>query len=144
MTSSHSKARNASSSLGLSAAASRLAADKKREFDLRVLELTRDFEDLKSGDSDGVALADVKRFFRENRLADNGRAEELFLEFQSCGASRSANLIDKSQYIKKSLQVEDQITAKINDKVSAVSALKQKFENSVKKLEEAKVLSRLK
>eukprot|EP00826_Nyctotherus_ovalis_P053509 TRINITY_DN696_c0_g1_i4.p3 TRINITY_DN696_c0_g1~~TRINITY_DN696_c0_g1_i4.p3 ORF type:complete len:145 (+),score=50.11 TRINITY_DN696_c0_g1_i4:162-596(+) len=144
MTSSHSKARNASSSLGFSAAPSRLVADKKREFDLRVLALTREFEDLKSGDSDGVTLADLRRFFRENRLVDNGRAEELFLEFQSSGAPRSANQIDKSQYIKKSLQVEDQITAKINDKVSAVSALKLKFENSVKKLEEAKVLSKLK
>jgi len=140
MDSSQSKVRKLSSSINFSGGPSRLVVNKKKEFDLRVLALTKEFEELKSPSNIGVTLEDIKRFFKSNEIQDIGRAEELFAEFQGEGVSRHSNQIDKSQYIKKSLQIEDQITAKINERVNSVSALRLKFEDSVKKLEEAKVI----
>ncbi len=123
-------------SFSLSTGPTRQTMEKKKEFDRRVMSLTKEFQDLNRGGTKPFLVSeDFESFFIENGIGNLSRARELFAEFDDAASGQ----VTKSQYIKKCLQVEDQVVAKINAKVNTVNVLKGRFDDAVKKLAEAKV-----
>ncbi len=49
------------------------------------------------------------------------------------------SMLGRNEYIKKCLEIEDNILTKLNQKVSNINAFKNEYEDTVKKLATAKV-----
>ena len=125
-----------SNNLSMSVGPARQASEKKREFDRRVIALTKEYQELNPESKPYLILEDFIKFYKEAGNNNADRAQIMFQEFDE-GLSGQ---VTKSQYIKKCLQVEDQVVEKINEKVSTINVLKTRYDDAVKKLAETKVL----
>jgi len=122
-------------SVSVAPTSARQQVDRKKEFDRRVLALTKEFQELNTQNKQSLTIEDFTQFYQTQGMSDSHRIQTMFDEFDE----EASGQITKSNYIKKCLKVEDQIIAKINDKVNSINVLKSRFDDTVKKLTEANV-----